>query len=276
MEVSEWAGQVGAVWAKQADGLDKLLGPMGDAGLAALGEVAGLHVLDLGCGAGASTMQLAERGAEALGVDISPDLIARATERAKDAESPARFLLSDAAAATFETPFDRLFSRFGAMFFPQPRAAFENLRKAMKPGGQAMLVAWTDIAANTWMRLPAEIGRKLAGDAAFPQPDPSQPGPFAWDNAESFVPMLKQAGWADIELSTTTQQLTLSAGDSADPVERAVTFCLKTSPQARRFYELPDELRAKAPDMLAEALSPFLNDDAVQMPGKAWLISMRA
>jgi len=66
-EAIEWAGRVGAEWAKQADGLDGLLGPMGDVGIDALGDVSGLRVLDLGCGAGATSLTLSQRGADVVG-----------------------------------------------------------------------------------------------------------------------------------------------------------------------------------------------------------------
>jgi len=185
---SEWQGRVGVQWAKEAEGFDLLLGPMGEAGIEALGDVSGLRVLDLGCGGGVSSLKLASLGAAVTGVDISSDLLGLARERA---QGSIEFIEADATDARFEAPFDRLFSRFGCMFFDAPQKAFENLRASMKPGAKAVLVAWTEPKANRWISQPVRIGRELLGAEAFPPMTPGAPGPFGWDKQEFFVPMLE-------------------------------------------------------------------------------------
>ncbi len=74
-ELPEWQGKLGAVWAQNAGALDRMLSPVGDVGLDALGSVAGRFVVDIGCGAGACSVDLARRGARVLGVDLSADLL---------------------------------------------------------------------------------------------------------------------------------------------------------------------------------------------------------
>lgn len=273
-EAIEWAGRVGAEWAKQADGLDGLLGPMGDVGIAALGDVSGQRLLDLGCGAGATSLTLSEQGAEVVGVDISPDLIARGRQRAEALGSGAQFEVADASAHQFDAPFDLLFSRFGAMFFDQPLVAYANLRAQMKPGGRAVIVAWTDPAANLWAEQPIQVGRDLFPDRGIQGPGAGKPGPFAWSQQARFVPMLEKAGWRDIVVDPFEQDVVMSAGDSADPLERGVHFCMRIGPLARHLRDIPKAERADLPGKLADALRPYLKRDAVRVTGKAWLITM--
>ncbi len=134
----QWAGDLGRKWARMADAQDALLGVFQQPAIAALGPLEGRRILDLGCGQGTSSFALAAAGAdEVVGLDISPDLLAVAAARKKAGVPGAervRFALSDAAEATFDDPFDGLLSRFGAMFFDEPVAAWANLRAAMKPG----------------------------------------------------------------------------------------------------------------------------------------------
>ncbi|MCH8952581.1 MAG: class I SAM-dependent methyltransferase, partial [Proteobacteria bacterium] len=123
-EAFEWAGQMGREWARRVEALDRQLAPAGALGLAALAPRPGERILDLGCGAGATTAKIAAavgpRGA-VTGIDISPDLLAVA--RARPGNEEAAFLEGDAESWDFEAgAFDALFSRFGGMFFADPPA----------------------------------------------------------------------------------------------------------------------------------------------------------
>lgn len=110
----------------------------GQAAIEAAAPIAGEHVLDVGCGAGASSLDFADRvGAEGrvLGVNISEALIGRARVLAQQNRS-VLFQLNDASRADLsEGAFDILFSRFGVMCFDDPTCAFANMRSALKPGG---------------------------------------------------------------------------------------------------------------------------------------------
>ena len=127
----DWAGEMGARWLASLDRFEGMIAPIGAALLAQAGYAAGERVLDLGCGGGATTLAIAgavgPQGA-ALGLDVAPMLVAKAQERAAAQGSTARFVCADAATASLdEPPFDRLFSRFGSMFFAEPVPAFANL-----------------------------------------------------------------------------------------------------------------------------------------------------
>ncbi len=120
-QVDDWNGQSGERWVANQARLNALVAVFGQAVIEAAAPATGERVLDIGCGAGASSLALAARvGAEGqvLGVDISEPLIDRARALARH-DTPALFLVADASSAELpEGAFDILFSRFGVMFSP--------------------------------------------------------------------------------------------------------------------------------------------------------------
>ena len=95
----DWQGSVGKEWSKRMDGLDHLLNPVGELGIAAMGNVKGKRVLDVGCGAGSTSRALNTLGADVTGVDISKDLLALAKE-----QGGAKYMLADASADPLPCP----------------------------------------------------------------------------------------------------------------------------------------------------------------------------
>jgi ubiquinone/menaquinone biosynthesis C-methylase UbiE len=95
----------------------------------------------VGCGCGASTLEIARRVGRAgavLGVDVSSVMLARARQRAAEAKlAQVAFENADAQVHAFKPAcFDAVCSRFGVMFFTEPVAAFANLRGALRTGGR--------------------------------------------------------------------------------------------------------------------------------------------
>jgi ubiquinone/menaquinone biosynthesis C-methylase UbiE len=168
-QVADWNGQSGERWVANQARLDAMV------------AVFGQRVLDVGCGAGASSLALAARvgaGGQVLGVDISEPLISRARARApQDTQVP--FRVADASSAELpEGAFDILFSRFGVMFFDDPTGAFAHMRRALQPGGRVAFVCWRGAAENDWVRLPMGAIKGIVPPTA--PPDPEAPGPFSF------------------------------------------------------------------------------------------------
>lgn len=271
---ADWQGKVGAEWARRADDLDRLLGPPGRAGLDRLGDLAGLRVLDLGCGAGASTETLAARGAEVTAVDVSADLLDVA--RARLAGRDVTFVLADAAGHDFSARFDRLYSRFGAMFFDAPVDAWAHLRRQMVPGGRAVVVAWRAPAQNAWSAVPLAIGREILGAARTQAAIPGQPGPFAWAQETYVREVLDHAGWSNVALEAVDQELEISAGDDPDPLTRAVLFCMRIGPLSSRLRGATAAEKQATEAALRAGLQAHLRDGAVWLGGAAWVITAEA
>ena len=111
------------VWKKSADMID-LLDPK-----------PGEHILDLGCGTGHLTSQIAARGAEVLGVDASAAMIGQARQNFPKLQ----FSLADARKLHFEQRFDAVLSNAALHWIPEASEVIESVRHALKPGGRFVL-----------------------------------------------------------------------------------------------------------------------------------------
>ena len=92
----------------------------------------GERILDLGCGTGHLTAQIAESGADVIGLDSSPEMVAGARAAYPDLS----FQPGDAANFSFATPFDAIFSNAALHWIPTPEAVIACVWRALKPGGR--------------------------------------------------------------------------------------------------------------------------------------------
>jgi len=90
----------------------------------------GERILDLGCGDGPLTVELAKRGCEVLGVDGSADMVEAAQRLGVDAR------VMDGQALTFEDDFDAVFSNAALHWMTDYDAVLRGVRRALRPGGR--------------------------------------------------------------------------------------------------------------------------------------------
>ena len=137
------------------------------------GVTSGQKVLDVACGTGVVAVTAARLGASVTGLDLTPELLARARENAAIAEVTIDFREGDVEALPFgDATFDVVLSQFGHMFAPRPGVAVGELLRVLKPGGT--------IAFSTW---PPElaIGRMFALVGSYmPPPPPGVSPPPQW------------------------------------------------------------------------------------------------
>ena len=273
----EWIGHMGQEWARRADALDMLLGPAGAAGLQALGPVGSKRILDLGCGSGATVAALTEAvgpDGRVTGIDVSPHLAAVARERLAGVPN-AEVIEADAERHPFEqAAFDALFSRFGAMFFDNPPAAYANIHRALVPGAPVVIVAWREVSRNLWASVPMMfVAEEMPGARPIGSPGP---GPFAWADPRVFVPVLEGAGFRNVRHRPYEFQAELSEGDDMDPLERGVSFMLRVGPLASRLVDADEQAKAAARAFLKKRLARHVHEGALRLLASAWVIEARA
>jgi SAM-dependent methyltransferase len=272
-QIEYWNVTSGPRWVAVEARVNAQISPFGLLAMERATLAPGKRVLDVGCGMGQSALQLSERvggSGEVVGVDISQVMLERAALRvAERGVKNVRLLNADAQSCAFDTPsFDVVYSRFGVMFFADPRAAFANLRRAMSPGGRLAFVCWQAIEKNPWMSKPtAAIADRVE---LPPRPAPDAPGPFAFADAERVRALLAAAGFEHIEIEPIDQSLSIGGGGSLDD---AVTFLLEIGPAAAALREAGPGERRDAATAIRETLRAHATASGVVMDAAAWIVS---
>ncbi|WP_029049206.1 class I SAM-dependent methyltransferase [Cupriavidus sp. amp6] len=276
-QVGDWNGQSGERWVANQARLDAMVAVFGQAAIEAAAPATGERVLDIGCGAGASSLALAARvgaGGQVLGVDISEPLIGRARALAQQ-DTPALFQVADASSAELpEGAFDILFSRFGVMFFDDPIAAFVHMRRALRPGGRVAFVCWRGAAENDWVRLPMGALKGIVPPSALP--DPEAPGPFSFGDRGRVARILTAAGFTDIAIAPFDASVPFGEGGTRDAaIDDAVKMTLEVGPLSRALADQPDDIRARASAAVRAAFAGLPGERSVMINGAAWIVMAR-
>ncbi len=260
-----WNSEAGQIWAREAIRLDPMLAPLGALAMAALEPQAGETVVDIGCGAGATSRALAAHGATVIGVDVSRPLIAAA----QSAGGGPNYVEADASIWRPAAPADALFSRFGVMFFDDPPAAFANLRACLKPGGRLAFVCWGPMTDNAWAVEP--VAAALPHLTTPPEPPvPGAPGPFAFAAPGRATDILTQAGWRDAKAEAWRGPYGVGAN-----TDEAIEIMLKIGPLGRLLRDQP-EAAPKVRRALADLIADRSGADGVSFPASVWIVTARA
>ena len=268
-QAEAWNTEEGLHWAANVERYDAMSAAFNQQLLdaATIGETD--SVLDVGCGNGQTTRLAARRASRGtvVGLDLSGPMLARARDLAvAEGLTNVVFEQGDAQIRTF-TPasFDVAISRFGVMFFAEPVAAFRNVGKALRPGGQLAFVCWQELSRNEWLLVP--VGAALEH---VPMPDlgpPGAPGPFSLAEPNHIQDVLGSAGFESVVVTALDGQIRL--GDDAND---AVAF-LRGTGMARALLGQADQATAtRALDAVTEALRAHEAPEGLYLSGAAWLV----
>lgn len=262
-------------WVDNQARVDRMLEPFAGMILRAAALGPGAHVLDVGCGCGTTTLAAARLigPGQAVGIDLSGPMLARATAGAAAAGlANATFLQGDAQVHALQPDrFDTVISRFGTMFFADPVAAFGNIRAATRPAGRLVFVCWQPLAANQWLLVPgaalAEHAPPSASPASTEEPG-YRPGMFAFADPDRLREILAAAGWRDIEITPEHTPI-LMGGESID---EAVHF-LRTGSMGRTMLAGADAGTVdRAVASLRIALAEHADAEGVRLGAAVWLV----
>ncbi|MEW9921949.1 class I SAM-dependent methyltransferase [Marimonas sp. MJW-29] len=268
-----WTEEAGPKWVARMAAMDATLQPVLDLMLDSASLTHGAHVLDIGCGAGTSTLEASMRvgdGGSACGADISRTLLGAARDRAGGLANVS-FLLADAQSHRFEANrFDRMISRFGTMFFEDFSAAFANIARALKPNGTMTFVTWGAIPENAYFTLPARVARQELG--AAPKSNPDDPGPFALREADRVQSILADAGLSEPQV----EEVRLDLTPKGDALAVAELLCeIGPAQKALDHFKATPPERARLTEAIARALEPHATPDGIRLPALINLCTAR-
>lgn len=258
-----WSDDAGPIWVDQRAAMDALFAPILERTLAHAALRTGHSVLDIGCGAGTSTLAIVEQIGETghvTGVDISTTLLEAAQRRALGKTNIA-FLDADAQFYPFAPhSADAIVSRFGVMFFNNSKAAFENMGTALRREGVISFSSWAAIPDNPFFTLPARIARQVLG--SVPKSDPDGPGPFAFRDPDYVNDLITSAGF-ETHVATLPEALIWTKSSRA----LAHTMCLiGPAHSALQHYGANAQLRERLLNALTDALAVYKTDAGLSIP----------
>jgi len=276
--IEAWDGVLFEKFSRFRQILTTGLGVHGTMALDRLPPVEGARVLDLGCGFGDTTVELARlvgRRGRAVGVDAAKRFVAAARETARaEGVDNAEYFAADVQLDDLRGPYDFAFSRFGTMFFASPVAALRNVKRSLAPGAPLLMVVWRRREDNAWMH-----AGELAVKAIIPPVDHGDeptcgPGPFSMAGADTVSAQLLAAGYEKVRFERHDADICIGKD-----LEEALAFAKALGPAgemirlaaAQGIHETERVDRA-----LREALAPFVRPAGVFAPSSTWFVSAQS
>ena len=271
-QIAEWNGALGQRWATMQREIDGIVVPFGDAALKAAAPQPGERVIDIGCGCGDTSIEIArivgETGA-VLGIDVSQPMLEVARSRSALAGlAHLAFRDGDASEAGLPANTDLLFSRFGVMFFSQPSTAFSHLRDSLRAGGRCVFVCWRAPRDNAWAMTPLSAARAALRIAPAPA-DPNAPGPFAFADEERVRTILSRAGFGAVDVQRFDAAVSLGSTPRS-----AAESSVRLGPLSRFVREVGVEHLPIILDAVEHTFAPLAAPDGkVSLKGSTWIVS---
>ncbi len=270
-QVTLWNGAAGNAWVDAQEMLDRMYRPFNERLVAAVMARSARRVLDLGCGTGGTTLDVARRLGSAghcTGIDISRPMLDLARRRAAAERADVKFVLGDAQVHGFEPgSFDMIVSRFGAMFFDDPVGAFANLRRAVTAEAGMSLAVWRGAAENPFMTAAETAARPLL--PAMPARSLDGPGQFGFADPGRTQRLLEDGGWREVHF----EPLDVECAFPASALDYSLT---RLGPVGVALTDADEPTRSRVVAAVRGAMAPYLEGEEVRYNAACWLIGARA
>ena len=270
-----WASRASS-WMSLESHHEQVIGEAGRMAMDRLDLRPGQLVIDLGCGTGQTTVELARRvapGGRVVGVDITAALLERAREHVREAGMDnLDFQHGDVQSSDIgRSRFDRAFSRFGVMFFADPVAAFTNVHDALKPGGVLSFACWQAVTSNEWMLVPAMAAVSVLGSPPE-MPAPDAPGPFSLCDSERTRKIMESAGFREVDIVDHSDVMNMPE----DTIPVWVDSALRVGAVLRMLEGADAETVERVRAAIDEALRSRVQHGEVSLSRSIFLVSARA
>ena len=270
-----WSGKGGDIWVERQNVMDTMLSPLGEAALNKLNFNEEENVLDIGCGCGHTTLNIAKRIeplGNVTGLDISEPMLERAKESAVEMSiTNTTFKCVDVQTEDLgDQIYSAAFSRFGVMFFEDSIAAFKNINKSLISGGYLSFVCWQSPAVNPWQSLFIQEVKKFLD---LPSPPPRSPGPFAFMESEYVSSILEESKFQDIRIEGHEAEVNMFSGRS---LSDSVKDYISINPVVTQMLKESSENQiAEIINSGIEAFSPYYSEKGLIFPSATWLVTAR-
>jgi ubiquinone/menaquinone biosynthesis C-methylase UbiE len=273
-----WDGPLFEVFDRFREAMTPGLDAQGEAGLSVAQPMPGERAIDIGCGFGDTTKQIAAMVApdgEAVGVDVSPKFVEAAGREAEEAGIPnASFAVRDVQTDDLGGPYDLAFSRFGTMFFANPVAALRRVRESLAPEGRLAMVVWRRREDNDWVHRTQLIVESFVSRPEEYEEPTCGPGPFSMADADTVSAQLRAAGFGEIAFHRFDRPMRIGRD-----VEEAVDLNMSLGPGGEIIRllgdRLDDDTRAEIYAAIREALDEWSGADGIVAPASTWVIEAR-
>jgi ubiquinone/menaquinone biosynthesis C-methylase UbiE len=230
---------------------------------------AGLSVLDVASGTGEPAISIATAmngTGRVVASDISEAPLEIARQRAEQRNlTNIEFHTTCAMTLPFvDSTFDRITSRLGVMFFPDPLKAIREFHRVLKPSGRVSLLAWGSIHQPYFDATVGAVQRFLQR----PMP-PSGTKMFSFADPEKLRDLYKKAGFADIDVRLVDIEWTWPG----TPEDVWDYFQDVTVPFKPLFDSVPPERRAEIDKAVLREISKFSDGNKVAFGAKFVLAS---
>jgi enediyne biosynthesis protein CalE5 len=230
----------------------------------------GSKVLDIATGIGEPSITAAQRvgkNGHVLAIDISPQMLAVAKERAKSTglQDLVEFREGDAETVDLSpSTFDAALCRFGLMFLPSVKDGLSNIHKSLVNDGRFAAAVWAPPDKVPFISLPFNI---LLKETNIPPPPPNAPGPFSLADEKLLKEYFNNSGFKDV---TTERQDMIFNFKSAEEFTNFV--CETASPVQVILSNQSEERREKLLQAITEAAANNYvdkNSDSIRLRNEA-------
>ncbi|MFT5114592.1 MAG: ubiquinone/menaquinone biosynthesis C-methylase UbiE [Parasphingorhabdus sp.] len=237
-----------------------------------------LRVLDVGCGFGDCTIEIARRlgeGGACYGVDCASNFIKECElDAQRAAVDNARFFVADVERDNLNGPYDEAFARFGTMFFNMPGLAMKNIRASLKPGGKFTQIVWRKREDNPWLHDAELCAKAIVPVVSHEDTDAVHcgPGPFSMAGPDMVSDMLQSVGFERVQFERFDSDICIGRS-----LPEAIDFALEIGPAGEIIRLAGEQGEALRPQVL-EALQDVIGkhqrpDGTVWAPSSAWFVT---
>ena len=234
----------------------------------------GNNVLDVGCGWGETTIEIAQRVGP-MGTVVGLDCCGAFLDAGRGDAEAARlgnvtFLEANVETHAFRPEYDFCFSRFGTQFFENPVAGLRNMRSALRPGGTMTMIVWRAQIDNPWLTRAKEVVLRhlppVREHAAT-----CGPGPFSMADPDVVAQQLHIAGYSRAEFKRIDAEVMVGRD-----VDEAAAFQLAIGPAGEVYREAGREAEGKHEILVAalkDELRKFVRPEGVMMASSSWMVT---